>query len=230
MLAGLPTLSELRSASFAHLGQAADWWECIGGKAESGFADLASGGLEWRGAAASAAVERAETDMLKVRACRYGWSEAAAIARLGEDTLVGAQRLALEAVADAERGGFTVGEDYSVADTRPTSSREQQAARRTVAQAHANYIRHRVTALVAHDADLAARLKTATAGFGTLAFEEPGGGIQLIGNQTPQDAPTGHVTLCEPYTSGGGFVCWEWYLDGAERRLWSPTDISGGWP
>jgi hypothetical protein len=54
------------------------------------------------------------------------------------------------------------------------------------------------------------------------------GGVQMV--DAPAPPPTGHVTVCEPYQSGGGFVCWDWYLDGSIARGWSPTDRSGGYP
>ncbi|MGH3968745.1 MAG: hypothetical protein ACRDTV_11665 [Mycobacterium sp.] len=99
------------------------------------------------------------------------------IARLGQGQLESGKGLALEAIGEAERG-FAVGEDYSVTDTRPASSRQQQIERLAQAQAHAGYIRHRVAALVAQDAELTAQVQTATAGFGQLTFAESGGHVQ----------------------------------------------------
>ncbi|MGH3959887.1 hypothetical protein [Mycobacterium sp.] len=229
MPAGLPTLSELRSASFDHLGQAAGWWERIGRKAESAFAELTRevrtpGGVEWQGAAGIAAVERADADLLTVRGWAFGWQEAGAIARLGQDNLAAGKALALEAISAAERDGFAVGEGYSVIDTRPTSSREQQAARQAEAQAHAAYIRHRVATLVANDADLTARLKAATAGFGNLVFAES------PVSQAPPGAPLPEgPVICTPF-SAKNFLCEEILPGNTVFRWVSPVDFTGLWP
>jgi hypothetical protein len=227
---GLPTRSELRVASFTHLGQAAEWWERLGATAESVFGELASavpapGGIDWRGAAGTAAAERAATDLVTVRGRAFAWSQAATIARMGQERLTAGKTLALEAISEAERDGFAVGEDYSVTDARPASNRHQQIERMAEAQAHAGYIRHRVAALVAGDTELSAQLKTATAGFGQLSFAESGGDVQPVDNQIPPDASSG-VIVCEPYTAGGGFMCWEWFMDARRNRSWwSPRDL-----
>ncbi|KAA8958685.1 hypothetical protein [Mycobacterium sp.] len=231
MRPGLPTRSQLRMASFTHLGHAAQWWERLGATAESVFGELASavpapGGIDWQGAAGTAAAEHAATDLVAVRTRASAWSQAAMIARLGQDRLIAGTALALEAISDAERDGFAVGEDYSVTDARPASSREQQIERMARAQAHAGYIRHRVGALVAADTELSAQLKTATAGFGQLSFAGSGTDVQPVDNQIPPDASSG-VIVCEPYTAGGGFMCWEWFMDARRNRSWwSPRDLS----
>lgn len=174
---GLPTLSELKSSSFSHLGQAADWWDQIANKTESTFQEVAQqvrrpGGVEWEGAAGDAAAERADADLFKVRGRAWAWQDAAAIARRGQDQLEAGQRSALDAVNDAERDGFQVGDDYRVTDTRRSTSSEQLAERQGEAEAHSSYIRHRVAALVANDQHIANELRTATADFGNLNFQE----------------------------------------------------------
>lgn len=70
--------------------------------------------------------------------------------------------------------------------------------------------------------------RAATAGLGNLGVGEPGQ-IQLGDSRTPPDASTGHVTVCEPSTAGGGSMCWDWFLDpNLDSSYWSPTDRSGG--
>ena len=201
---GWPTLSELKSASFGHLGRAADWFDRVADKAESAFAEIARevrrpGGVEWQGAAGDAAVNRADMDLFKVRGRCWGWRDAAEIARCGQDTLEAGQRLALDAVDDAARGGFEVGADYRVTDTREVSTCEQLALRQAEAKAHSKVIRHRVAALVSHDRTLTEQLKEATADFGNLSFQQSpvsaapfdrrGGRVQMVDNRTFKDAP-----------------------------------------
>jgi hypothetical protein len=174
---GWPTLSELKASTFSHLGQAADWFDRIADKTESAFEELAQevrcpGGVEWEGAAGDQAVNQAGIDLTKVRGRGWDCRDAAQIARRGQEWLEAGKRLALDAVDDAERDGFKVGEDYSVTDTRESSRREQLAERQAQAQAHANFIRHRVAELVANDQHITGEFRAATAGFGTMAFDE----------------------------------------------------------
>ena len=44
------------------------------------------------------------------------------------------------------------------------------------------------------------------------------------------DMPAGSVLVCEPYDAGGGFTCFEWFLDGRVKSAWSSEDLSGGYP
>lgn len=73
-------------------------------------------------------------------------------------------------MGDAERDGFKVGEDYRVTDSREVSTRGEFDARRTAAEAHSNFIRHRVGHLVANDSALTSWLKEATPDFGNLIY------------------------------------------------------------
>jgi hypothetical protein len=191
---GSPTLSELRASTFGHLGQFADLCDRIAGKAEPAFEEIATevrtpGGVEWEGAAGDAAVDQADTDVFTVRDRAWSWRDAAVIARRGQDTLEAGQRQALDAVDDAERDGFRIGEDYSCADTRKVSTRAQLEQRQAKAEAHANYIRHRVTQLVGNDQHLTANLTQATAGWGNLTFPESGGGgnVDQVDHHWKQD-------------------------------------------
>ncbi|MBS4727644.1 hypothetical protein MSM1_04545 [Mycobacterium sp. SM1] len=177
---GWPTLSELQASTFDHLGRFADWCERVGGEAERALERLARevrapGGVEWEGAAGDAAITQADADVITARPFVWGLSDAAAIARRGQDVLQAGQRLALDAVDDAHRDGFEVGEDYSVTDTREAATLQQLAQRQAAAQAHADFIRYRVAQLVANDQHLTAELNEATATWGTLTFPESGG-------------------------------------------------------
>jgi hypothetical protein len=117
-------------------------------KAERALTQLAQkvrapGGVEWEGAAGATAIAQADADVVKVGPFLWGLPDAAAIARRGRDTLGAGQRLALDAVEDAERDGFEVNEDYSVTDTRECTTREQYDQRQAAADAHSTFIRHR---------------------------------------------------------------------------------------
>jgi hypothetical protein len=139
--------------------------------------------VEWEGAAGDAAIAQADADVIKARPFLWGLPDAAAIARRGEDTLSAGKQLALDAVDDAERDGFEVGEDYRCTDTRESTTREQLAQRQAQAEAHANFIRHRVGTLVANDQHITAQLKEVTASWGTLAFaESPGVDDAIVGD------------------------------------------------
>ncbi|GFG73215.1 hypothetical protein MBOT_05800 [Mycobacterium botniense] len=193
---GWPTLSELRASTFGHLGQFANWCERISGDAEKALEQLAHqvrapGGVAWEGAAAEAAIAQADADVITARPFLWGLPDTAAIARRGQDTLQAGQRLVLDAVEDAQRDGFAVSEDYSVTDTREVTTREQLVQRQAEAQAHANYIRHRVGQLVANDQHLTAQLHEATASWGKLTFPESGGAdAQPLDHRWKQGGPS----------------------------------------
>jgi hypothetical protein len=206
---GWPTRSQLASSTFGHLGKFADWSERIANKADSAFEELARevrrpGGVEWNGAASEQALNRAEMDLVKVRGWAWDHRDAASVARRGQEQMEAGQREALHAIDDAERDGFQVGDDYSVRDTRQVSSRTELAERQGQAQAHSNYIRHRVAHLVANDRNITTQLNDTTAKFGTLTFEEsPGsthaknGRIQPVDNTTTTPSTTSTAPMPE---------------------------------
>jgi hypothetical protein len=127
---GWPTLSQLRSSEFSHLGQFADYCDQIFGKGEKALEQLAQdvrapGGVEWEGQAGSRAIAQADADVVTARPFLWSLPDAADIARRGQDTLEAGKQDALEAVGDAQRDGFRVNEDHSVADTREATTRAQ---------------------------------------------------------------------------------------------------------
>ncbi|BCO33848.1 hypothetical protein [Mycobacterium heckeshornense] len=189
---GWPTLSELKASTFDHLGRFADWCERIAGVEETlqrlAREVRAPGGAEWEGEAADAAIAQAEMDVCRARPFLWSAADAAVIARNGQDMLEAGRRAVLDAVDDAERDGFRVGEDYSVADTHSASTREQHAQRQAQAQSHANFIRHRLGHLVAHDQHITGELQTVSADWGSLNFEQSGG-ARPLDNKTLKEAP-----------------------------------------
>jgi hypothetical protein len=100
----------------------------------------------------------------------------------------------LDAVRDAQRDGFVVGEDYSVADRFRSGSAAFRAERLAEAEEHAAFIRHRVAALVATDQELGTRITAATEGIDNLSFGETDlddtrNHVQAVDHNTFKDAP-----------------------------------------
>ncbi|KMV21930.1 hypothetical protein BMW24_019175 [Mycobacterium heckeshornense] len=238
---GWPTLSQLRSAQFGHLGQFADWCEHVGAEAEKALAQLAQkvrapGGVEWEGAAGDAAITQAETDVVIARKFLWSVPDAAEIARRGQDVLQAGKQEALEAVADAQRAGFRVSEAYSVTDTGRATSRAQQEKRLAEAVAHSNFIRHRVGMLVGNEQRVSAELKEATAAWGTLTFaQSPTAKVRGSGvtDGIPlgfHDILQGRIVWCVPGPRGGpwAFHCEILYPDGTTDMYYTDEDESGG--
>jgi hypothetical protein len=143
-------------------------------------------------------------DLITVRSWAWDHRDAASVARQGQDWLEAGQREALNAIDDAERDGFQIGDDYSVHDTRQVSSRTELAERQNQAQAHSDYIRHRVAHLIANDRQITTRLNETTAKFGTLTFDEPAGStdakngrVQSVDNTTTTPSTTSTAPMPE---------------------------------
>lgn len=191
---GLPGLSEVVAANFEHLLEASQHWNALADSWERSFTEIRNSvvrpaGTLWTGAGATGAQSRTAQDLVKVRAPADQMRVAASVATQGYDRMTASRQSVLEAVEEARGDGFSVGEDYSVTDTRPATSSAQRAARESQAQGHASFIRNRVATLVANDSELAARIGSATAGMELLRFDEdksgphePDAGVQLVGN------------------------------------------------
>ncbi|MBB4854874.1 hypothetical protein HNP40_002266 [Mycobacteroides chelonae] len=121
----------------------------------------APGGSHWNGQAKDAAWDRVSADLSVVRKQSDVLRQGADTATRGAEDVRGAQRKALESIADAEGNGFKVAEDLSVTDTNSSSDEDAQAKRAKAAKEHAEFIRWRAGALVAADTnvgkDLAAK-------------------------------------------------------------------------
>ncbi|SPM36978.1 hypothetical protein MRAB57_4821 [Mycobacterium rhizamassiliense] len=175
----VPTLSQLRASDYSYFGQLSGYLQTIGPKTQSSLEQLAQdvqhpGGVEWEGKAGAAAINQAGLDMSVARPFTWSWEEVAASTQRWQDTLEAGTRTALDAVDDAERDGFEVGEDYSVADTHEAETEEQYEQRLALAEAHAGVIGHRVTMLVGSESRVNGELRAMSAGWGTLNFKEGG--------------------------------------------------------
>lgn len=199
----LPTLSQIHGWDTEHLSQAADDWEAEAQRWETTYEQdyqrLAE--TDWQGQGHEAALERAGLDLVKVRGPAWQLREAATAARYGFAQQNGAKELALDAVADAERAGFSPTEDLSVTDRQTGGSAAVRAARKAQAQALAAQIRHRAALLVASNQEIATKITAAAGNIREFSFDEPAGvaathssqqsnGIQLVDNKTwKQDPP-----------------------------------------
>ncbi|MBO0880037.1 MAG: hypothetical protein J2P17_06655 [Mycobacterium sp.] len=199
----LPTLSQIRGWDTEHLSQAADDWEAEAQRWETAYEQdyqrLAD--TDWQGQGREAALERAGLDLVKVRGPAWQLREAATAARYGFAQQNGAKELALDAVADAERAGFSPTEDLSVTDRQTGGSAAVRAARQAQAQALAAQIRHRAALLVASNQETATKITAAAGNIGEFCFDEPPGaattrspqkdnGIQPVDNKIwKQDPP-----------------------------------------
>jgi hypothetical protein len=226
-----PSLSQLQAWPTDHLDAAAASWTATAQSWDDAFTSayrhaFSPGGSPWNGQSADAAIVRAGVDRLRVLGGVDALNTAAAIARNGSAELRTARQFAIAAVIDARAAGFVVGEDLSVTDP---SSPARRAARVAQAQRLAAAIHNRALALVAADQTVANRISSATSELNNIRFD---GGTRLPACPWGRAGavPLGSVVVCEPYTAGGGFICFEWTLDGPVGSGWHQTDISGGYP
>ncbi len=150
------------------LSQYASRWRAAGGSLESaadGYVSQIANptGTQWRGQAASAALEAAHTDRLAVTSAVMHTHQMADLAEQGRASLLGAREGALQAIAAAEDDDFTVGEDLSVADNQYRSDPATFASRMAKAQAHLAYIEHHAGLLEAENQRLATQLSAGAA-------------------------------------------------------------------
>lgn len=168
-MSGVPTLSQVRAATWDHLRTNAAAWRSLGRIWEAAFTEVNQvaanpGGTEWTGPAAQKFQGRACTDMVAIRGPADIAETTAQIAERGADTQDANRQGILDAVGEAQRAQFTVAENYRVADTITWySSAAEQEQREVEAQQHESFIKSRVYKLVGDEDDIARQLTTATA-------------------------------------------------------------------
>jgi hypothetical protein len=195
----LPSLSEVLSLDTTYLREAQKYWSTTGNLWDEVFTEVhqrmsTPAGTPWKGEAAAAGQERTYNDMVKVHGAAFLLHEAAGIARHGDAQLQARKEEVLDAVRDARRDGFAVGEDYSVTDRFEGGSAEFQAERLAQAEGHSAFIRHRVAALITTDQELGTRITAATDEIDNLTFRETEGDdtrnhVQAVDHTTFKDAP-----------------------------------------
>jgi hypothetical protein len=241
----LPGLSQIHAWDTEHLEAAATHWTTTAHTWEDAFTKVyqeaqCPGGTPWDGEAADAAVLRVGTDRLQVLGAVDSLHTAASVARNGASELQAAKQLALEAVAQAQASGFTVGEDLSVTSPPISALPAVQVARQAQAQALAANIRSRAAALAGLDQQVAGQITTATAGLSGIQFGQspilPGqppkngrGPVQSVDyrNKPPQGPPPpppppGGDGLPQP---GGGYGSYHYGFQFGTSQAWTKQDI-----
>jgi hypothetical protein len=158
----LPTLSQIADWDVRHLTDAAEHWAQTADLWEDTFhgvwrATMHPGGTAWEGDAADAAQDLTWRDLVRVRGCAEALRTAARIAQTGAESLCDVKRLTLDAIDDAQRCHFIVGEDLSVTHS-PQHAADHLTTDQAHADDHAEDIKHLAANLVALDHDIALRL------------------------------------------------------------------------
>ena len=163
-----PTLSQIEAYSTEHLVDAADHWDSLADRWEDAHWQVRNQAhvLDWQGAAADALRARTTSDYTVASGQADQLRSTSRIARQQAGELDHLRNSVLYAVEDAHNAGFTVGDDFSVTDTRASRTAAEQAARQAQAQVFAADIRGRAGALVVADTTVAADLSSAAAGIG----------------------------------------------------------------
>lgn len=174
----LPTKSQLERWQSTHLTDAASQWRVLATESEDVLDQhrstiAAPGGSEWLGEAKDAALRRVSIDLTVVGQQSAVQRTAADIAERGANDVRGAQRAALDAVAEAEADGFTVGEDLSVIDTLSSDSATADA-RNTAASEHAEYIRWHAEQLIQTDGLIGRQLMQKAVELQSIRFDGEG--------------------------------------------------------
>ncbi|OBJ43549.1 hypothetical protein A5630_18830 [Mycolicibacterium mucogenicum] len=162
------TRADIEAWSTEHLDTAATHWTSTAQAWEDHFTTihngvLRPGGTVWEGAAAEAAAEHSWGDLVKVRGLADALLAAAGNASSGAGDIAWLKRQVLNAIAEAEEAGFTVGQDFSVTDPNVTALMRGSQQRQQQATEHAQAIQAAVQALVAADKQAADRINSALA-------------------------------------------------------------------
>lgn len=153
----MPSLSQLMAWPTAHLTEAAEHWEAVGGHryavAHEVWREALS--VDWGGEAGDALRTATHADMMTTGAVADQLQAAARVARSGASDLYGARSRVRYAVEDARTAGFAVGEDLSVTDRLTGGSAALRAARQAEARAFGGDLRQRASQLVDLDQQVA---------------------------------------------------------------------------
>lgn len=181
MAGGSLTRSDIEAWSTEHLDTAATHWTSTAQAWEEHFTTihngmLRPGGTTWEGAGADAAAERSWADLVTVRGVADALHSASGHATNGSGDVAWAKRQALNAIAEAEEDGFTVGQDFSVKDTSMPSLLLGSEDRQSKAKEHAHAIQAAVQQLVDADKQAADRTQGALSPLNGLTFPGQDGG------------------------------------------------------
>lgn len=174
---GAWTRSQIENSQTEHLRTAASSWTSDAHEWENHFehihrGTLSPGGTPWEGTAADAAQDGTFADLVKVRGMADHLHSAATAARNGADDIAWAKRQTLDAIAQAQEAGFTVGEDLSVTDHSSLLPAGARAARQAQAEAFAADIHASAENLATIDKAVANQVSTALAPLGNTSFDD----------------------------------------------------------
>ncbi|OBK90474.1 hypothetical protein [Mycolicibacter sinensis] len=179
-MSGLPTLSEVRAASWDHLRTNAAAWRNLGRTWEAAFTEvhqssLRPGGTDWTGAGAEAFQDRAYLDLVKIRTPVDTTDTLAGIAERGADAQDGNKSSVLDTVDEIESDNFAVGEDWSVTDKITWySSAAELEQRELEAQGRSDFLKSKVIKLAGDEDDISRNLTTAAADLHGFRFPDEG--------------------------------------------------------
>ena len=136
-----------------------------------------------------------------------------------------ARQQVLDAVEAARGDDFDVADDYTVTDRWTGGSEDFRASRHALAEEHAAYIWHKVTALAAADKQIAVQIATATQGFGALSFDELPGDKPPDHGDEPKDPLAEILEKYQVSEDPDGMVDWEppW-----PQAFYNPKNITAG--
>lgn len=198
-MSGLPTLTQVRAASWDHLRTSAAAWRRLGRTWESAFTEvhqssLHPGGTDWTGAGAEAFQDRAYLDVVKIRTPVDISDTLTGIAERGADAQDGNKSSILDTVDEIENDNFTVGEDWSVTDNITWySSAAELEQRDQKAADHRRFLMSKVYKLVGDEDDISRSLTTARTGLHGFRFGDEGADGGAGDGQQLQVAPVHDV-------------------------------------
>lgn len=175
MAGGSLTRADVEAWNTDHLDAAATHWTSTAQAWEEHFTTIHNGmtrpgGTTWEGAGADAAAERSWMDLVTVRGAADALHSASAHATNGSGDVAWAKRQALNAIAEAEEDGFTVGQDLSVKDTSMPSLLSDGEDRQSKAKEHAHAIQTAIQQLVDSDKQAADRIHGALSPLNGVTF------------------------------------------------------------
>jgi hypothetical protein len=235
-----PTRSRVEGWSSGHLRQAAMGWQRQADLTEQlyGQALHAVDSAPWKGAAADRASTKLFENLVKIRGALDLLAKAGKIATAGAVSIDGAKRVAVDAINEAVRQFFSVGQDLSVTDRMPWYFSAALALVRKIAAAHFQAdIRAKAMMLALTDENVAGQLDAVAAemqGFdleGGRGGQPPAGDPRIVGGPGPltRDGSQGDLNVTVPGTgieiSGDGRTGYP-TLNG-ERN---PLEVPGGRP
>lgn len=204
-------LSQVLAYNVEHLEEAAEHWNKVADHRESTFAEVRNRAhsITWEGLSADAMHEHVGRDLQKAVFTADDLRGAAMMARTGASDLYSMHSRLLYNLEDVTAAGFSVAEDYTATDIRPSNSAIEKFARQQEAIDHSADLKLKATELTGADARVGAQLQTATAGEGKVQFTD----------FNPYDGP-----IPEPPSPAPPGKAWNYFHDDMGGGSWSLQD------